>query len=80
MAVPQGAHPVGWYDGSPTPGQSGPTVLAGHVDREGGPGAFYGLPELRTGDTVVVDRTDATVAASASSLSPIGDSQRVASS
>ncbi|MGK5112807.1 class F sortase [Geodermatophilus sp. CPCC 205506] len=62
MEVPQGAYPVGWYDGSPTPGQLGPAVLAGHVDWEGEPGAFYGLRELRPGDTVVVDRADGTVA------------------
>ncbi|PRY47890.1 sortase family protein [Geodermatophilus tzadiensis] len=62
MEVPPGAHPVGWYDGSPTPGQLGPAVLAGHVDWEGEPGAFYGLRELRPGDTVVVDRADGTAA------------------
>ncbi|MGY1730136.1 class F sortase [Geodermatophilus sp. SYSU D01045] len=62
MEVPPGAYPVGWYDGSPTPGQLGPAVLAGHVDWEGKPGAFYGLRELRPGDTVVVDRADGTVA------------------
>ncbi len=62
MEVPPGAYPVGWYDGSPTPGQLGPAVLAGHVDWQGEPGAFYGLRELRRGDTVVVDRADGTVA------------------
>ena len=62
MEVPPGAYPVGWYHGSPTPGQRGPAVLAGHVDWEGRPGAFYGLRELRSGDTVVVDRADGSVA------------------
>ncbi|MDP9430490.1 MAG: class F sortase, partial [Actinomycetota bacterium] len=62
MEVPFGAYPVGWYDGSPTPGQLGPAVLAGHVDWEGERGALYGLRELRAGDTVVVDRADGTVA------------------
>ena len=62
MEVPPGAHPVGWYDRSPAPGRPGPAVLAGHVDWEGEPGAFYGLRELRSGDTVVVDRADGTVA------------------
>jgi hypothetical protein len=60
MEVPLGAYPVGWYDGSPTPGQLGPAVLAGHVDWEGERGAFYGLRELRAGDTVVIDRADGT--------------------
>ncbi|WP_299959029.1 class F sortase [uncultured Modestobacter sp.] len=61
MEVPPGAYPVGWYDGSPTPGQLGPAVLAGHVDWDGEPGAFYGLRELLPGDEVVVDRADGTV-------------------
>ena len=62
MEVPRGAYPVGWYDRSPTPGQLGPAVLAGHVDWAGEPGAFYGLRELLPGDEVVVDRADGTVA------------------
>ena len=62
MEVPPGAYPVGWYDRSPTPGQLGPAVLAGHVDWAGEPGAFYGLRELLPGDEVVVDRADGTVA------------------
>jgi hypothetical protein len=62
MEVPPGAYPVGWYDRSPTPGETGPAVLAGHVDWEGEPGAFYGLSELLPGDQVVVDRADGTAA------------------
>lgn len=61
MEVPQGAYPVGWYEGSPMPGQLGASVLAGHVDWEGEPGAFYGLRELQPGDTVAIDRADGTV-------------------
>lgn len=62
LEVPAGAYPVGWYQGGPTPGELGPSVLAGHVDWEGERGAFYGLRELRPGDTVVIDRTDGTAA------------------
>jgi hypothetical protein len=62
MEVPPGAYPVGWYHGSAPPGQQGAAVLAGHVDWEGEPGAFYGLRELVGGDTVVVERSDGTVA------------------
>lgn len=62
MEVPPGAYPVGWYDRSPTPGQRGPAVLAGHVDWGGKRGAFYGLRELRAGDAVVIDRADGSVA------------------
>ncbi len=62
MEVPPAGYPVGWYDRSPTPGELGPAVLAGHVDWAGEPGAFYGLRELLAGDEVVVDRADGTVA------------------
>ncbi|MGY2127461.1 class F sortase [Blastococcus sp. SYSU DS0617] len=61
MEVPPGAYPVGWYTGSPTPGELGPAVLAGHVDWAGEPGAFYGLRELVPGDTVLIDRADGRV-------------------
>lgn len=61
MEVPPGAYPVGWYRGSSTPGEPGASVLAGHVDWEGRPGAFYGLRELRAGDTLDVERLDGTV-------------------
>ena len=62
MEVPPGAYPVGWYNGSVTPGQQGAAVLAGHVDWKGEPGAFYGLRELVSGDTVEVGRADGSVA------------------
>ncbi|MCZ2821074.1 class F sortase [Modestobacter sp. VKM Ac-2977] len=60
MEVPPGGYPVGWYEGSPTPGQLGPAVLAGHVDWGGEPGAFHGLRELLPGDEIVVERADGT--------------------
>ncbi|MGY1680586.1 class F sortase [Geodermatophilus sp. SYSU D01176] len=62
MEVPPGGYPVGWYERSPTPGQLGPAVLAGHVDWAGEPGAFAGLDELLPGDTVEVDRADGSTA------------------
>jgi sortase (surface protein transpeptidase) len=62
MQVPPGAYPVGWYEGSPTPGELGPSILAGHVDWGGERGAFYGLRELVPGDRVMVDRADGSLA------------------
>ncbi|MGY1777074.1 class F sortase [Geodermatophilus sp. SYSU D00804] len=62
MEVPPGAYPAGWYDGSPTPGELGPAILAAHVDWAGEPGAFSGIDELLPGDEVVVDRADGTSA------------------
>lgn len=49
---------AGWYDRSPVPGDTGPSVVAGHVDSRSGPAVFYRLRELRPGDRVVVDRSD----------------------
>ncbi len=54
MAVPPSAATAGWYIGGPAPGQTGPAVLAGHVDSRTGPGVFYRLREARVGDAVVV--------------------------
>ncbi|MGI8868351.1 MAG: class F sortase [Mycobacteriales bacterium] len=55
--------PAGWYTGSPSPGQLGPSVLLGHVDsKKYGPGVFYNLGKLRPGDTVNVARADGRVA------------------
>jgi sortase (surface protein transpeptidase) len=54
---------AGWYTGSPTPGELGPSLLLGHVDSaEYGPGVFYKLGALHQGDTVDVTRSDSTVA------------------
>ncbi|MFF7446879.1 MULTISPECIES: class F sortase [unclassified Streptomyces] len=44
---------VGWYEHSPTPGQTGPSVLLGHVTVGAyGDGVFRRLGELRRGDRV----------------------------
>jgi hypothetical protein len=63
MEVPTDFDAVGWYRHSPSPGELGPAVLAGHVDsREGGPAVFFRLAELTPGDEVRVGRSDGTTA------------------
>jgi len=59
MEVPPGAFPAGWYTGAPTPGELGPAIIAGHVDMKG-PGVFFDLHTLKTGDRVTVTRKDGT--------------------
>ncbi len=55
--------PAGWYRGSPTPGQLGPSIILGHVDTyKAGPVVFYRLGDVRPGDAVSVTRADNTVA------------------
>ncbi|GIE34390.1 class F sortase [Actinoplanes italicus] len=59
----RGDAPAGWYRDSPTPGESGASVLAGHVDTaRDGPAVFFRLRELRAGDAIAVRRKDGTVA------------------
>ena len=63
LEVPAEPMLAGWYAGSPTPGQRGPAVIAGHVDsRETGPAVFYRLGEVVRGDRVEITRKDGTVA------------------
>lgn len=53
---------VGWYKYSPTPGELGPSVIAGHVDSYTGPSVFWRLHELKVGDGVEIKRADGSVA------------------
>lgn len=65
LAVPTGADydKAAWYDGSPTPGSLGPSVLEGHVDSAAnGPSVFYRLAEVKPGDVIEVDAVDSTTA------------------
>jgi hypothetical protein len=61
VEVPTSFQTAGWYDGSVTPGQVGPSILLGHVDSTAGPGVFFRLGALHPGDHVVVTRQDGKV-------------------
>jgi hypothetical protein len=68
IAVPsaQQAQDAAWYDLGPTPGESGPAVIVGHVDYRslpGGRAAFFALGATRPGDEIDIDRADGTLAA-----------------
>lgn len=53
--------PASWYNGSPTPGELGPSVLLGHVNStEDASGVFYNLDALEQGDQISVTREDGT--------------------
>ena len=50
---------AGWYADGVRPGQTGPAVIAGHVDSAAdGPAIFYRLKDLKVGDTAIVTRKD----------------------
>jgi hypothetical protein len=54
---------AGWYRHSPTPGELGPAIIAGHVDSWAtGPAVFYHLGQVVVGARVLVTRADTTVA------------------
>ncbi|WP_187282961.1 class F sortase [Streptomyces sp. MS191] len=64
MQVPEDPDRVGWYRFSPRPGAgSGSSVIVGHIDaRERGLGVLLGLTDVRTGDRVLVEKEDSTIA------------------
>ncbi|MFC8300317.1 class F sortase [Micromonospora orduensis] len=56
LVPPDDFDTAGWYGGGPAPGDTGPAVLAGHLDSRRGPAVFARLGELRAGDRVQVWR------------------------
>ena len=55
--------PASWYDGSPTPGEHGPSVMLGHVNALGGAtGVFADLRKLTPGTEIRVSRADGSTA------------------
>ncbi|MGW2952585.1 class F sortase [Streptomyces eurythermus] len=49
---------VGWYEGGPTPGETGTAVAVGHRDTRSGPAVFAGLAQVEPGKAVEVRRAD----------------------
>ena len=62
IQMPERYDIAAWYTGSPTPGQLGPAIIAGHVDNYQGSGVFFRLRELQVGDTIEIDRSDGSTA------------------
>lgn len=62
VEVPKEYDRVGWYQYGPTPGELGPAAVFGHVDSHQGPAVFYSLGQVKTGDSVFIDREDGSVA------------------
>jgi hypothetical protein len=62
LEVPSAGFPAGWYTGSPTPGELGPAIIAGHVDWAGRPGVFSELRDLTPDDEIVIVRQDGSTA------------------
>ncbi|MER5649029.1 class F sortase [Streptosporangium sp. NPDC002524] len=60
LTPPRAFDRAGWYAAGVRPGNTGPAVIAGHVDSESGPAVFAELGRLRKGDEIHVGRTDGT--------------------
>lgn len=56
--VPTNVQQPGWYRLGPSPGEIGSAVILGHVDSSQGPGVFFNLRSLATGDVVDVMLAD----------------------
>ncbi|MGK5678632.1 class F sortase [Actinoplanes sp. URMC 104] len=61
LQPPQQFARAGWYADGTAPGDTGPAVIAGHVDSRSGPAVFYRLRDLTAGDRIEVVRGGATV-------------------
>ncbi|MDT7724995.1 MAG: hypothetical protein QOI21_1571 [Actinomycetota bacterium] len=62
LEVPPDAVTAGWFTQAPTPGEVGPSIIAGHVDYHRVPGVFVRLRDLEAGAEAIVHRTDGTTA------------------
>jgi len=56
LVPPRAYAKAGWYADGTVPGDTGPAVIAGHVDSRTGPAVFYRLRELAAGDRIEVVR------------------------
>jgi LPXTG-site transpeptidase (sortase) family protein len=55
IAVPDNINLAGWYTRSVPPGETGLSIIDGHVTGQYTPGVFYNLGKLRVGDVVAVE-------------------------
>ncbi|MFC4504218.1 class F sortase [Streptomyces vulcanius] len=53
---------VGWFAKGPSPGETGTSVIAGHVDTKTSAAVFAGLSELEKGDVFQIRRADLRIA------------------
>jgi LPXTG-site transpeptidase (sortase) family protein len=61
IGTPGNVFMTAWYNGSSKPGQSGATVIDGHVSSWTTNGVFYNLHKLLPGDNIKIERGDGTM-------------------
>lgn len=60
MQLPASADQIGWYNGSPTPGEKGASIIAGYIQSGRQPGVLATLAQLKPGQDITVQRKDGT--------------------
>ncbi len=60
LQTPSNVYDTAWYNESAQPGQPGAMLIDGHVSSWTTHGVFYGLKNLKPGDTMQVERGDGT--------------------
>jgi hypothetical protein len=56
LAAPRAWGEAGWYADGTRPGDTGPAVIAGHIDSTRGPAVFFRLDQLHAGARIEVER------------------------
>ncbi len=62
LMVPANANKAAWYSAGPKIGESGTALITGHLDSAAGPGVFFNLRKLNSGDEIRINRKDGSVA------------------
>ncbi len=62
LSAPKDPDKAGWYADGAVPGQTGPAVIAGHVDSKTGPAVFAALGQTKRGDKITIGLSDKTTA------------------
>lgn len=60
METPKGIFDAGWYNGSAKPGESGATLISGHVSGPTMHGVFYDIKKLKDGDVISIEKGNST--------------------
>ncbi len=58
LMVPKDPTKAAWYKNGPKPGDAGTALITGHLDSAAGPGVFYDLGKLVTGNLIEIKRDD----------------------
>lgn len=61
LGTPPDIYDTAWYTGSAEPGQTGATLIDGHLDGYDAAGVFWNLHKLAPGDTIQIEKGDSSV-------------------